>query len=85
MLLHVLIKSLLYFVPVLQPHLWSSVIAIMSIPLFKNVVIFWGLIPQIRQNVCSHVHCLYQGRYRIRCDAVECSQRTIHFVLGGRH
>lgn len=61
------------------------IIVIIIITLFKHVVIVQVLILQINQNTRSHVHCLYQGRYRMRCEAVECSLHAVHFVLDRPH
>lgn len=43
------------------------------------------LILQMHQKKHSHVHYFYQGRYRIRREAVECSLLAVHFVLDRPH
>lgn len=54
---------------------------VIIIKLFKLVITVQVLILHIKQNKHSHVHCLYQGRYRMRCGAAACSLHAFHFVL----
>lgn len=59
---------------------------IFIITTYKHVAaVVQVLILQMNQNKHSQVHYFYQGRYRKRREAVECSLLAVHFVLDRPH